>query len=261
MKIIFKDENVMFALQLDESTDISGLSQLLVFIRFIHNEKIVEQFLCCQEMLMRTTGEDIFKIVDGFMKENNLLWTSCVGICTYGAPSMVASKKGFTALAKKENEKIIFTHCFLHGENLVAKTIGNELKEAIDQVVQMVNYIKRRPLQSRLLAKICEEMGEKLKNILLHTKVRWLSRGRVLRRVYELREMMLQLFRENMHNEFCDLIQTKFWCTILAYLAGIFEHLNKLNTSMHEKRENILTSVDKICAIRDKITIWIRKGK
>ena len=131
MKIIFKDENMMLALQLDESTDISGLSQLLVFIRFIHNEKIIEQFLCCQEMLMKTTGEDIFKILDGFMKENNLLWTSCVGICTDGAPSMVGSKKGFTALAKKENEKIIFTHCFLHRENLVAKTIGNELKEVI----------------------------------------------------------------------------------------------------------------------------------
>ena len=123
-KIIFKDENVMFALQLDESTDICRLSQLLVFIHFIHNEKIFE-FLCCQEMSMRTTGEDIFKIVDGFIKENNLLWTSCVGICTDGTPSIVGSKKGFTALAKKENEKIIFTHCFLHRENLVAKTIGN----------------------------------------------------------------------------------------------------------------------------------------
>ena len=72
---------------------------------------------------------------------------------------------------------------------------------------------------------------------------------------------MLQLFRKNMHNEFCDLIQNKIWCTKLAYLADIFEHLNKLNTSMQGKRENVLTSVDKICAIRDKITIWIRKVK
>ena len=105
--------------------------------------------------MLRTTAEDIFKIVDGFMKENNLLWTSCVGICIDGTPSMVGSKKGFAALAKKENKKIIFTHCFIHRENLVAKTIGNELKEVMDQVVQMVNYIKCRPLQSRLLAKIC----------------------------------------------------------------------------------------------------------
>ena len=157
-------------------------------------------------------------------------------------PQWLVKKKGFTALAKKENEKIIFTHCFLHGENLVSKTIRNELKEAMDQVVQMVNYIKRRPLQSRLLPKICEKMGEKLKNVLLHIEVRWLSRGRALCRVYELREMMLQLFRENMHNEFCDLIQNKIWCTKLAYLADIFEHLNKLNTSMQGKRENVHVS-------------------
>ena len=62
MKIIFKDENVMFALQLDESMDISGLSQSLVFIRFIHNKKIIEQFLCCQEMLIGTTGKDNLKL-------------------------------------------------------------------------------------------------------------------------------------------------------------------------------------------------------
>ena len=66
--------------------------------------------------------------------------------CTDGPSSMVGSKKRFTALAKKENQKIIFTHCFLHRENLVAKTIGNEQKEVMDQVVQMVNYIKCRPL-------------------------------------------------------------------------------------------------------------------
>ena len=64
----------------------------------------------------------------------------------------------------------------------------------MDQVVQMVNYIKRRPLQSRLLAKIYEEMGEKLNNVFIHTEVRWLSRGKVLCCVYKLREMMLQLF-------------------------------------------------------------------
>ena len=102
-------------------------------------------------MLMKTTGEDIFKIVDGFMKENNLLWTSCVGICTDSTPSMVGSKKGFTALAKKKNEKIIFTHCFLHHKNLVAKTIRNELKEVMDQMVQMVNY---KPIMAESLKKM-----------------------------------------------------------------------------------------------------------
>lgn len=73
----------------------------------------------------------------------------------------VGSIKGFTAFAKKENKNIIITHCFLHREALVAQTISNELKKIMDKVVQMVNYIKSRPLKSRLFAKICEDMGGK----------------------------------------------------------------------------------------------------
>ena len=260
MKDIFQDDKI-FSLQLDESTDVSGLAQLLVFIRFIQNDKIIEQLLCCLELPMRTRGEDIFRTVDCFMKENNLPWINCVGICTDGAPSMVGSTKGFTALAKKENENIITVHCFLHREALVAQTIGTELRAVMDKVVQMVNYIKSRPLKSRLFALICEEMGAKYKTLLLHTEVRWLSRGRVLCRVYELREMMLKLFEENGQNEFCDIIKNELWCTKLAYLADIFDHLNKINTSMQGKGENMLTSVDKICGMRDKIEIWNRKIK
>ena len=50
MKAIFQTNSVQFALQVDESTDVAGLAQLMVFIRFIHNDKITEEFLCCLEL-------------------------------------------------------------------------------------------------------------------------------------------------------------------------------------------------------------------
>ncbi|CAI6358045.1 unnamed protein product [Macrosiphum euphorbiae] len=37
-----------FALQIDESTDISGIAHVLGFVRFIDENKIVNQFLCCK---------------------------------------------------------------------------------------------------------------------------------------------------------------------------------------------------------------------
>ena len=178
-----------------------------------------------------------------------------------GAPSMVGSVKGFITLAKKGNENIVTTHCFLHREALIAQTVGDDLRKVIHEVVQMVNYIKSRPLKSRLFHQLCDEMGAHFTKLLLHTEVCWLSRGRVLCRVFELREVMLKFFEENKQNEFCNLIKDKLWCSKLAYLSDIFQHLNKINTSMQGKNENILTSVDKICAMKDKILIWKRKVK
>lgn len=55
-----------FALQLDESTDVSGKSQLISFIRFVNENEIIEQFLFCRELQTTTTGVDIWNAVNNF---------------------------------------------------------------------------------------------------------------------------------------------------------------------------------------------------
>lgn len=145
------NKSEIFAMQVDESTDIGGKAQLLAFIRYVNNEKIAEHFFCCKELTEATTGQDIFNTLNKYLKETGLSWKQCVGICTDGAPSMVGSIKGFVSLAKRENSDIITTHCFLHREVLVGKTLGSDLKEVLNKVVKMVNYIKSRPLKSRQL--------------------------------------------------------------------------------------------------------------
>ena len=47
----------------------------------------------------------------------------CVGICTAGASSMVDSIKGFASLVKQENPDVISTHCFLHREVSISKSL------------------------------------------------------------------------------------------------------------------------------------------
>uniref|UniRef100_A0A0P4VZP1 Uncharacterized protein n=1 Tax=Scylla olivacea TaxID=85551 RepID=A0A0P4VZP1_SCYOL len=254
-------ESEMFALQVDESTDIGGKAQLSAFIRYIHNVKIVDQFFCCKELEETTTGNDIFATLSEYIKSVGLSWQSCVGICTDGAPAMIGSIKGFVSLVKKENGSVITTHCFLHREALVAKTIGNDLKSVLEKVVKMVNFIKSRPLKTRLFAKLCEEVEAKHVNLLLHTEVRWLSRGRVLSRVYELKEEMLTFFTLEQQEEFCDLLADDTWSAKLSYLVDVFEHLNKVNSSMQGKSENILSSTDKINTLREKLRLWVGRVK
>jgi len=60
------------------------------------------------------------------------------------------------------------------------------LTDVLAQIVKIVNYIKSNALNSRLFNTLCLEMGSLHESLLLHTEVRWLSRGKCLQRVYEL---------------------------------------------------------------------------
>ena len=89
--VISKFKNSLFALQIDESTDISNHAQLITFIRVIDEGAIINQFLCCKELPTTTKGQDIFDAISICLEKYGFSWNLCVGICTDGAPSMVVS--------------------------------------------------------------------------------------------------------------------------------------------------------------------------
>ena len=70
----------LFALEVDESTDITGKAQLLVFIRFIDDESIVEDFLCCKELPETNEGQSIFDVINLYLEHCELKWKK---LCWY----------------------------------------------------------------------------------------------------------------------------------------------------------------------------------
>ena len=106
-----------------------------------------------------------------------------------------------------------------------------------------------RPLKYRLFTKLCAGMEAEHSSLIQHTEIRWLSRGKVLSRFYELREELLTIcfFQENL-KEFVECLSDEHWCSKLAYLTDIFHKLNLLNSGMQGRNENILSSTDKINA-------------
>ena len=53
-----------FSLQLDESTDVAEMSQLIVFVRYVKGEEIKEEFLFCKPLTTTTKAADVKKLVD-----------------------------------------------------------------------------------------------------------------------------------------------------------------------------------------------------
>ena len=80
------------------------------------------------------------------------------------------------------------THCFLHRKVLISKIIQNELKQVLNQVIKMVNYVKARALKSKLFELLRKDMDSQHVHLLLHTETRRLSKGKVLARANELQK-------------------------------------------------------------------------
>jgi len=74
-----------FSIQLDESTDVASCAQLMVYVPYIKELSVQEDFLFCHPLPARTTAGKIFKALNDFVQESSIDWGRCCGICTDGA--------------------------------------------------------------------------------------------------------------------------------------------------------------------------------
>uniref|UniRef100_A0A3B3HDB2 HAT C-terminal dimerisation domain-containing protein n=1 Tax=Oryzias latipes TaxID=8090 RepID=A0A3B3HDB2_ORYLA len=235
-------QSQFFSLELDESIDLGNEAHLLCFVRYIYAAGLHDEFLFCRSLPTNTTGEAIFHSLNDLIVKNNLDWSRCVGI----APTRAVAPSAAA------------THCCIHREQLALKKMPQCLKSVLDESVKIVNKIKAKPLNSRLFKAVCEEMGSEHTK-LFHTEVRWLSGGKVLTRLFELRdEVMLFLHHSD---ELYDRMHDFHWLAKLAYLADIFSTLNTLNVALQGKTVTIFNVQDKIKATRLKMEFTVASFK
>ncbi|KAK5870459.1 hypothetical protein PBY51_003403 [Eleginops maclovinus] len=189
-----------FALQVDEATDSNKDCLLITYVRFIAAGDMKEDLLFCKKLKTRATADELFKVIDTYLQEANLKWEGCVGVCTDGAQAMAGKHNGLQALIKRVSPNVHWTHCMIHREALASKQLSPELNEVMTDVIATVNYIKTRPVKARLFSALCEEMGSNHTAVLFHSEARWLSRGKVLSRVFELREEIWIFLEEEGHD-------------------------------------------------------------
>ncbi|XP_050058667.1 zinc finger BED domain-containing protein 5-like [Aphis gossypii] len=254
-ELVFRLKSCKFALQMDESTDVAGLTILIVIVRYQHESTLLEDLLLCKSLPTRTTGAEIFDLLNSFLEGNEIPWENCVDICTDGAKAMSGIINGAVQRIKNIAKNCSSSHCMIHRQALAAKKLSVSFKKALDEVVKIINFIKSRPLQNRLFKILCEDMGSVHTSLLLHTEVRWLFRGKILTRIFELRDEVRAFFLE--HNfELKDRFLDQMWLLKVAYLSDIFTKINELNFTLQGRHVNVFTAHEKIHAFKKKLDFW-----
>ena len=244
-----------FSIQLDETTDVADLANLLVYVRYEYQSAAHEDFLFCQSLQTRTTAEHIFQLVNAFFQETGLDWKKCVGVCTDGARAMTGRHSGVVARIREVAPDVQWTHRSIHREALAVKKMPVEFKAVYHTAVKTVNFIKARPMLSRLFHVLCDERGSEHVQLLLHTEVRWLSRGKVLSRLFELyREV--QVFLQDKNFPASGVFDDTVWLSQLAYLSDIFSRMNELNLGLQGLSTSAFDVQDKISAMLKKLELF-----
>uniref|UniRef100_UPI00358FFD18 protein FAM200C-like n=1 Tax=Myxine glutinosa TaxID=7769 RepID=UPI00358FFD18 len=185
-----------FAIQLDESTLRDSEALLLCYVRFIRDQEMVEEMLFACSLQTDTKGSSIFQTLEKYFTDKNIPMENILACATDGAPAMIGRQRGFIALLKNQVPSVFAIHCVVHRQHLVAKALSTRLHTSLQTVIKAVNKIKVSSLHDRLFRQLCQENDEAFERLLLHTEVRWLSKGACLTRFHALFSTVVEFLSE-----------------------------------------------------------------
>lgn len=124
-----------------------------------------------------------------------------------------------------------------HNSLLSSQTgVGDEMKKALDNATKIVNFIKERPVHSRIVflkKKNGWKPGQRAHTSpahTVHTEIKWLGRGRVLNRVFQLKAELEKYFQKLVFH-----IRLVLWRSkMVAETSILSRHL-----SSHEPSEEV----------------------
>ena len=92
--------------------------------------------------------------------------------------------------------------------------------------------------------------------LLLHSEVRWLSWGGVLKRACDLRGEIVCFLRQQNFMALAEKFSEEDFNAKIAYLADIFDSLNCLNLSMQGAGFAVIDHATKLAAYHRKLILW-----
>ena len=234
------------SLQINESTLSNNELLLLGYVRFIHNMQAQEEMLFAIYLPADTRATTVFNAMKRFYKEKEIPMQNVLQCAKDGAAAMVGKHRGFIALMKKKILGLIATHCVIHRQLLVAR-ISAKLHYTLHIVIKCINKIKANSLNDKLFRTLCHDNEEDFERLLLHTTVRWLSKGACVTRFYFLYDLVI---------DFQLAKAVKPLKNVIVYLEDIFTFINEVNKKLQDEMITLIRCKSVLTSFILKLSLY-----
>ena len=157
-----------------------------------------------------------------------------VCISTDGAPAMVGRENGLVAKVKNINPNVIAFHCIIHQTVLCAK-LNEAFSALMSTMVKLINFLRcKSSLCHRQLHCFLTEVNALHDDLLLHNNIRWLSKGKALRRLWDLRHGICHFLGEltlPAAERYLEILGSNDQMADLTFLIDIMEHNHERSQS------------------------------
>ncbi|GFY10709.1 general transcription factor II-I repeat domain-containing protein 2 [Trichonephila clavipes] len=239
------------SIAVDESCDMNDTAQVSLFVRFMSPSGPKEELLGLLPLKDQTRSN---AVIIECMDKHHIPLDKIVSISTDGSKNTTGVRKGFVAILKEKiNHEILVYHCIIHQEALCAQTFLDEICKILELVITIINSILAKALNHRQFKKLVFEMESEYVDLLLHNKIRWLSRGKVLKRFASLfPEIKAFLLEKGVH--YPELTNDQ-WIPNFYFMIDVTSHLNQLNRKLQGKG-NLIFSILEVITFENKLSIF-----
>ena len=200
---------------------------------------INEELPACISLETTTRGEDILNDIDKFFTENNLDWNKVIECSMDSAPSMMRKNIGLQGILLREYPHIKINHCVIHRQSLAPKDLSPSFSDVMKVVISTVNYVRASDPNSRMFKQLCITENCNHHTLLMHTDVRWLSRGKTLERIFLLHRELATFLQDKGHRN-ARYFRNPDFLARLALLTDVCETLTSLTLSFIGKANGCL---------------------
>ncbi|KAI5062885.1 hypothetical protein GOP47_0021432 [Adiantum capillus-veneris] len=251
-----------YALQVDESTDLSTMQYMILYVTYIENAgngEICTKFIDLLRPESAST-ESLFDALVSYLKLVDLPMQKLVGIATDGATVMTGQHTGLVTRLREKVPHLISFHYIAHRQALVAGDAFKTNKEFkyVDKLARKVyEWTSRSAKRHAFLGEAVRAFGigrrGKLRVLKMHD-VRWLSKGQVMVSIVRIMPALLTVLKSEDATLYGYLTNYKVQC-LFHFFADVLGELNVLNSNFQEEHPDIASIGGHIKSVTENLRL------